>query len=171
MFLLGFILPGTLCFSWTWLIISFPLLGKFSAIQIFSQVLSLCSSWDHCNVNVGALMLSQRSLRLSSLFFFSFFFCILFCVSDFCHSVLQVIHPCFCLHYSALDSFHCVVHLCLLFGSSASLVNISCIFSVLFLRSWIMFNITILNYFSRKLPISTSFNCLGGLYHVPSFGL
>src|SRR5574341_341086 len=31
-FLLGFILPGTLCASWTWLIISFPMLGKFSAI-------------------------------------------------------------------------------------------------------------------------------------------
>ena len=64
------------------------------------------SSWDHCNANVGALMLSQRSLRLSSFFFFfSFFFCILFCGSDFCHSVLQVIYPFFCLHYSAIDSF------------------------------------------------------------------
>ena len=29
MFLLGFILPGTLCASWTWLTISFPMLGKF----------------------------------------------------------------------------------------------------------------------------------------------
>ena len=31
-FLLGFILTGTLCASWTWLIISFPMLGKFSAV-------------------------------------------------------------------------------------------------------------------------------------------
>ena len=48
-FFLGFILPGTLCASWTWLTISFPMLGKFSAIilQIFYQVLSLSFSfWD-----------------------------------------------------------------------------------------------------------------------------
>ena len=29
MFLLGVILPGTLCASWTWVAISFPMLGKF----------------------------------------------------------------------------------------------------------------------------------------------
>ena len=43
-FLLGFILPGTLCVSWAWLTISFPMLGKFSAIissSNFSQVLFL----------------------------------------------------------------------------------------------------------------------------------
>ena len=28
-FLLRLILPGTLCASWTWLTISFPMLGKF----------------------------------------------------------------------------------------------------------------------------------------------
>ena len=46
MFLLGFILPGTLCTSWTWVIASFPLLGKFSAIissNIFSGPFSLSS--------------------------------------------------------------------------------------------------------------------------------
>ena len=32
-FLLGFILPGTLYASGTWLTISFPMLGKFSAIM------------------------------------------------------------------------------------------------------------------------------------------
>ena len=38
-FLLGFILPGTLCASWTWLTISFPRLWKFSniiSLSIFS---------------------------------------------------------------------------------------------------------------------------------------
>ena len=42
-FLLGFILPGTLCASWTWLTISFPTLGKFSTIislNIFSGTFS-----------------------------------------------------------------------------------------------------------------------------------
>ena len=46
LFLLGFILPGTLWDSWTWLTISFPMLGKFSAIifsNIFSGTFSLSS--------------------------------------------------------------------------------------------------------------------------------
>ena len=50
MFLLGFILPGTLCVSSTWL-------TKFSAIissNVFSGPFSLFSFWDPYNVNVGA---------------------------------------------------------------------------------------------------------------------
>ena len=45
-FLLWFILPGTLCTSWTWVAISFPMLGKFSTIissNIFSGPFSLSS--------------------------------------------------------------------------------------------------------------------------------
>ena len=45
-FLLGFILCGTLCASWTWLIISFPILRKFLTIissNIFSGLFSLSS--------------------------------------------------------------------------------------------------------------------------------
>ena len=43
-FHLGFILFGTLWVSWTWVIISFPILGKFSTIisQVFSHGLSFC---------------------------------------------------------------------------------------------------------------------------------
>ena len=55
-FLLGFILPGTLCASKTWLIISFSMLGKFSAIissNIFFGSFSL-SFWHPYNVYVGA---------------------------------------------------------------------------------------------------------------------
>ena len=58
-FLLGFILPGTLCASWTWLIISFPTLGKFSAnisSNIF-QGLSLSSFLDPYNANIHVLIL------------------------------------------------------------------------------------------------------------------
>ena len=39
----GFIMCGTLCASWMWVAISFPMVGKFSTIilQISSQTLSL----------------------------------------------------------------------------------------------------------------------------------
>ena len=44
------------------------------------------------------------------------------------------------------------------FSASDSLVNIPCIFSVLFLRSWVIFTVT-LNSFSERLPVSASFSC------------
>ena len=77
-FLLGLILSETLCASWTWLTISFTTLKKVSAIiysNIFSSsfCLSLFSFWDLYNQMLVHLMLSQRTLRLSS-FFHSFFY-------------------------------------------------------------------------------------------------
>ena len=50
----------------------------------------------------------------------------------------------------------------MLFSSSRSLLNISCIFSILFPRFWIIFTIIILNSFSGRLPISSSFVWSGG---------
>ena len=47
MFLLGFILYGTLCASWTWLTVSFSMLGKISTIissKIFSYSFLFSSS-------------------------------------------------------------------------------------------------------------------------------
>ena len=78
---------------------------------------------------------------------------------------------------SVFFHFHyCIVHLCLLvfffFKSSISLLNISCISPVctviLFLRSWIIFTVVILNSFSGRLPNSTSLNCSSGVLLVPS---
>ena len=116
-------------------------------------------------------MLFQRSLWLSSFFFFSFFFI---------YSVLWQWFPLFCspghlsflcLSYSAIDSFQDVVHLCLFFSSSRSLVNISCIFlifaSILFSRSWIIFTVIILNSSSGRLHIVTSFGCFSGVLSYP----
>ena len=46
---------------------------------------------------------------------------------------------------------------CLLFSSSRSLLNVSCIFSILFPRFWIIFTLITLNSFLGRLPISSLF--------------
>ena len=77
-FPLGFILYGTLWTSWTWVTISFPILGKFSTFissNIFSCPFLLSSSSGTPMIQmVECLTLSQRSLRLSSFLFILFFF-------------------------------------------------------------------------------------------------
>ena len=77
-FRLGFILFRTLWVSWTWVIISFPILGKFSAIiswSIFSWSFFLSSSsGTPMTQMLGHLTLSQRSLRLSSFLLVHFCF-------------------------------------------------------------------------------------------------
>ena len=77
-FFLEFILPGTLCASWTWLTISFSMFGnsQLLSLQISSQVLSLSSGTPIMRMLV-CLMLSQRSLRLSSFLFILFFYILL----------------------------------------------------------------------------------------------
>ena len=66
-----------LCASWTWVAVSFPMLGKFSTIissNIFSCPFSLPSpSGTPIMRMLLRLMLSQRSHRLSSFLFFFFF--------------------------------------------------------------------------------------------------
>ena len=77
-FHLGFILFGTLWVSWTWVAISFPILGKFSTI-ITSNIFScpfLLSTFTGTPMfqMLGHFTLSLRSLRLSSFLLVLFFF-------------------------------------------------------------------------------------------------
>ena len=79
-FLLGFILPGTLCAPWTWLTISFPMFGKFSAIMssnIFSSPFFLCLFffWYPYNANVGACNILPEVSQSSFLFILFSIFC------------------------------------------------------------------------------------------------
>ena len=89
-FLLGFILYGARCTSWTWVGISFPRLGKFSTIissNIFSGTFSLFSpSGTPIMQMLLRLMLSQRSLRLSSFLYILFS---LFCSAAVNSSILS----------------------------------------------------------------------------------
>ena len=89
-FLLIFILYGTLCASWTWLTISFSMLGKFSTI-ISSKIISYpfffsSSSGTPIIQMVVHLILSQRSVRWSSVLFILF---TLFCSSEVISTILS----------------------------------------------------------------------------------
>ena len=113
--------------SWTWLAISFLMLGKFSTIISWVFSLSLFSFWDHYNVTV-VWLICPRGL-LGCLHFFSFFFL---------YSVLQqqflpfcppghlsiLLHQLFC-YWFLLPYFSSFF-----FSSASSLVNISCNFSI-----------------------------------------
>ena len=91
-FLLGFILYGTLCASWIWWTICFPMLGKFSTIiysKIFSYHLFFSSSSGTPIIwMLVHLIWSQRLLRLSSVLFILF---TLFCSSEFIFTTLSSI--------------------------------------------------------------------------------
>ena len=89
MFLLGFILYGILCASWTCLVISFSMLEEFSTIissKNFSYLFFFSSSVTPIIQMLVHLILSQRSLRLSSVLFILF---TLFCSSEVFFTILS----------------------------------------------------------------------------------
>jgi len=167
MFLLGFILYGTLYASWTWLTISFSMLGRLSTIissKIFSYPFFFSSSSGTPIMQMFLhLTLSQRSWDYPQ--FFSFFYFILLFRSYFYHFIFQLTDD-----SSASDILLLIpsgvvlisvivllVSVCLFFNYSRSLLIDSCIFSILLSRFLIMFTIIFLNSFSGSLPISSSF--------------
>ena len=75
-FLLEFILYWTLCASWTWLTISFPMLGRFSTILSLKNCavpfFFSSSSGTSITQMLVCLILSQKCLKLSSIIFILF---------------------------------------------------------------------------------------------------
>ena len=104
-FHLGFILFESLWVSWTWVVISFPILGKFSTIissSIFSWSFFLPSSSGTLMIRMlGHLTVSWRSLRLSSFLLICFSF---FLFNLFLPFYLPLTYPIFCLSYSIVSS-------------------------------------------------------------------
>ena len=94
----GFILYRTLWASWSWVAISFPILGKFWTIissNIFSGTFFLLSSSGTSTIlMLGCLTLCQSSLRLPSFLFILFF---LLCLIYFHYSIFQLTYLLFCL--------------------------------------------------------------------------
>ena len=88
-------LYGTLCTSWKWLDIPFSMLRKFSTIifsKIFSYPFFFSFSLTPIIWMLVCLILTQKSLRLSSNSFHFFPFILLFS-SYFHHSILQLTYP------------------------------------------------------------------------------
>ena len=121
------------------------------------------------------LMLSQRCLRLSSIPFILFsLFCSVVVIYTILSSrslilssasVILLLIPSREFLISLIVLFITVY---LLFSSYRSLLNVSCIFSTVFPRFWVIFTIITLNSFSGRLPISSSFVWSGGFLLVPS---
>ena len=105
-----------------------------------------------------SLILSQRSLRLSSILFILFsLFCSVVVISSilssksFIHSSASVILLLIHSREFFISFIVLFIVVCLLFSCSRSLLNISFIFSILFPTFWIIFTIISLNSFSGRL--------------------
>ena len=131
----GYFLNGTLWVSHIWVAISFSMFGKIlttNSTNTFSYPFFFSSSSGTPILGMLVhLILSKRSLRLSS------FLCILFIFlwSASVISNFQLTYSFSCLSYPIISSFvgifnfsYCVVHCYCLFFTSTSLLNISCIF-------------------------------------------
>ena len=150
----------------------FPVLWTFSLYFLkycLRSFLFLFSFLDPYNEKFGVFNVVSKISRFSP-FFFS-----LFCIVAEIYTILSsrsLIHSSASLILllipSSLFFFQFVYYPSLfVYNSSKCLLNISCVFSIfpsiLFQRCWIIFTVIILNSFSGRLPISSSFSCFSGV--------
>ena len=101
-FCLGFTLFGILLVSWIWVIISFPILRKFSII-ISSSIFSWSCFFSSYDLNVGAFNIVPEVSDVGLISFNSFSLFQL-CFIFFYHSIFYLTFPIFCLCYSTVGS-------------------------------------------------------------------
>ena len=134
--------------------------------------------WDSYDLNVGVFSIVSEVSEVV-LISFNSFFSFPRCYIYFHYSTFHLTYRIFCLVYStvgslqsAFDLIYCIIDR-LFFISSRSLLNIFYILSILvsslficnsilFSRFWIICTIIILNSFSGRLPLSSSFVWFGG---------
>ena len=105
-----FILFGTFWVSWTWVTISFPILGMFSTIiflSIFSWPICLLLL-DSYESNVGVLNIVPEVSEVF-LISFNYFFLFPLCFIYFHHSIFYLSYPIFCLSFSTVGSLQSVL--------------------------------------------------------------
>ena len=147
---------------------------NYNLLQYFLRpFLFLFFFWDPYNSNVGVFNVVPEVSETVLNSFHSFFF-ILLCGTYIHYFIFQVIRSSASVILLLIPSREFLISfivlfiiVCLLFSSSRSLLNVSCIFSILFPRFCIISTIITLNSFSGRLPISSSFG-LVGFYLAPS---
>ena len=105
-FLLGFMLYG-LCTSWTWVAVSYPVLGKFSAnISLYFLRPFLCLSSPSGSLIMWMFVWLMFILKVSKTVLISFksFFLILFHSSDFRHFIFKSL-ICSSYSFNSVDFF------------------------------------------------------------------
>ena len=107
MFLLGFILYGTLLLRLDWLF-PFPCWGKFQLLSLFENVSHTFSFslllLGPLYLSVGAFDVVPEVSETVCSYFHSFYFILLFS-SYLYHSIFQLTYPFFSLRYPSIDSF------------------------------------------------------------------
>ena len=106
-FILRFILYGTLCASWAWLTISFSMLRKFSTViswKFFLILFLFLFSCNPYNSNVGAFDIVPEVSETILSSFHSFYFIPLFS-SYFHHLIFQLMDLFLSFRYAATDCF------------------------------------------------------------------
>ena len=153
------VLPGLIDYFLSHLRVVF----NYSLFKYFLRpFLFLFFFWDPYNSNVGVFNVIPEVSETVLSSFHSLFCCVV--VISTILSSRSLIHSSASVILLLIPSTEFLIsHLvlliigCSLFSSSSSLLNVSCIFSTLFPRFWIIFTIITLNSFSGRLPISSSF--------------